>query len=134
MKKFNFKELLSQLHEESRAFAMADTVSINYKGNFTPIKINGVAREELKTFRGSFCIYNVYDEKKTLKDYDMDVELLVVEEYPDSPFSIYINSKGEVDSYEYNNIHTINIGKFIVLRISDNQVSSVSYKEDAETT
>jgi len=128
MRKFNFKELLAELEEESREFAMADTVSITYKGNFTPIKINGVVREELKTFRGSFCIYDVYDEKKTSKDYDIDVELLVLEEYPDSPYSIYINENGFVNSEEYDNISTIELGAMLVLQIKNNRVTNYMCK------
>lgn len=57
MKKFNLIELVSQLQEDRREFEIADTVSIIYKDNFLPIKINGTVRDELKVFRGSFCIY-----------------------------------------------------------------------------
>lgn len=125
MKKFNFKELLSELEEESREFAMADTVSITYKGNFIPIKINGVVRWELKIFRGSFCIYDVYDEKKTPEDYDVDVELLVLEEYPDSPSSIYIDETGFVNGDEYGEILSIEIGDSFVLKVVKGFIYSV---------
>ena len=129
MKKFNFKEFISKLEEESREFGMADTVSITYKGVFTPIKINGVVREELKTFSGSFCIYDVYDEEKTATDYNINVELLVLEEYADSPYSIYIDESGFVNADEYGEIRTIEVGESIVLKVKDGHVSHYLVKD-----
>jgi hypothetical protein len=129
MKKFNLKELVSQLQEDHREFEMADTVSIIYKGNYQPIAINGTVRNELKIFRASFCIYDVYQEEYTADDYTLDVELLVIEEYSDSPYSIYINENGEVDTEEYDDISTIEVGNRIVLKVEDGFVTHYSIKE-----
>lgn len=121
MKKFNLKELVSTLEEDHRELGFADNVEIHYKGNFLPIKINGVVREELKVFKGSFCIYGL--EERALDEYDLDVELLVLEEYSDSPYSIYINEDGVVDGDEFGEVFAIEIGNSIALKVEDGFVT-----------
>lgn len=129
MKKFNFKELLSQLQEEHREFGMADTVFIYFKGTHLPIKIDGAVKNELKEFKASFCIYDAYIEDYDVYDYKQDIEKLILQEYDDSPNSIYINKNGEVDSYGYEHIHTIEIDNSITLKVKDNFVTNYEIKE-----
>lgn len=129
MKKFNLIELISQLEESHRSFDVGDNVAVHFKGSFTPIKINGIAVEELKIFKASFCIYDVYNEEYTPNDYKLDIEMLSIEEYSDSPCSIYIDSDGKLDSYEYENIATIEIGDILTLKVEDNVVTHYQMKE-----
>lgn len=123
MKKFNLTELVSQLQEHHREFDIGDNIAIFFKGEFTPIKINNIIVKELKIFKGSFCIYDIYNEEFSVNDYDLDIEMLSIEEYSDSPNSIYIDSKGKLDSYEYENIATIEIGDFLLFRVYENIVT-----------
>jgi len=128
MQKFNLKELVAHLQEQSRSLDIADNVAVIYQGNFTPIKINGVIKEELKVFKGSFCIY--YEkEQANLNDYDINIELLVLEEYSDSPYSIYIDETGFVNGDEYGEIHTIEIGDIITLKVEDCFVTDYEVEE-----
>ncbi len=129
MKKFNLSELVSQLRESSRSFDVGDNVAVHFKGKFQPIKINSVVVEELKIFKGSFCIYDIYNEEYEPSDYKLDIEMLSIEEYSDSPYSIYIDSNGKLDSYEYDDIATIEIGDILVLRVEDNVVTHCEFKE-----
>jgi hypothetical protein len=126
MKKFNLKELVSHLEEDHREFGMADTIFTYFKYNHLPIKINGIVKDELKEFKASFCIYDSYIEDYGVYDYKQDFELLILQEYDDSPLSIYINTDGEIDSYEYKNINTIEIGDSIVLQVEDGFVTHYS--------
>ena len=132
MKKFNLSELLSQLQEDHREFDIADTVAIYYKGKTLPIKIDGVAKDELKRFRGSVCIYNEFEESKSAYDYKFDTELLVIEEYSDSPYSIYIDESGYVNADMYGDIHKIEVGDLLVLEIEDSVVTYYEVKEVTE--
>lgn len=129
MKKFNLSELLSKLQEDYREFDIADTVAIYYKGKTLPIKIDGVVKDELKRFRGSVCIYDEYEESKSADDYECDTELLVIEEYSDSPYSIYIDESGYVNADMYGDIHKIEVGDILVLEIADNLVTHYQIKE-----
>jgi len=129
MKKFNLHELVSQLQEDHREFDIGDTVAVHFKGKLQPIKINGIAVTELKIFKGSFCIYDVYDEKNTSSDYNLDIEMLAIEEYSDSAHSIYIDSDGKLDTYEYENIATIEIGNFLTFKVENNKVTHYHFKE-----
>ena len=52
MKKFNLSALVSQLEISDRFFDVGDNVAVHFKGNFQPIKINGVIVDELKIFKG----------------------------------------------------------------------------------
>jgi len=129
MKKFNLKELVSHLQEDRREFGMADSVFIYFKYNHIPIKVNNVEREELKEFKASFCIYDGYIEDYGVYDYKQDSELLILQNYDDSPMSIYINENGEVDSYEYDNISTIEIGNNILLQVENGFVTNYKIKD-----
>ena len=121
MRKFNLEELFSQLQEDRRELDIGDNVAVFYKGEFTPIKINGVVREELKTFKGSFCI--CYEkEQESLDDYAIKIETLVLEEFSDSLFSIYIDESGFVDADEYGEIYAIEIGTEIRLEVIEGHV------------
>ena len=84
---------------------------------------------ELKIFKGSFCIYNIYNEAYKPNDYKLDIEILSIEEYSDSPYSIYIDSEGKIDTYEYDDIATIEIGDILVLQVEDNVVTHYQFKE-----
>ena len=129
MKKFNLSELISQLHEEHREFGMADTVFAYFKYEHLPIKINGIIKDELKEFKASFCIYDGCIEDYEVYDYKQDFELLILQEYDDSPYSIYINENGEVDADEYDDILTIEIGNRIVLKVVDGFVTHYELRE-----
>jgi len=52
-----------------------------------------------------------------------------LEEYSDSPYSIYIDETGFVDADEYGEIHTIEIGSSIVLRVEEGFVTHYQVKE-----
>jgi len=129
MKKFNLSELVSQLQEDHREFDIGDNVAVYFKGNFLPIKINGIVVDELKIFKGSFCIYDVYNEEYAPDDYKLDIEMLSIEEYSDSPYSIYIDSQGKLDTYEYHDIATIEIGDILVFKVENNIVTQYEVKE-----
>jgi len=130
MKKFSLNEITSVLNEDKREFGMADTISIYFKNKLLPIKINGVLQEKLKVVKATFCIYDCYIKNYNAYDYKQDFELLVLEEYSDSPFSIYINaSDGEIDTYEYHNIHTIELGNILTLKVKNGYVTHHQMKE-----
>ncbi len=128
--KWNLKEFISKLNETSRELDIGDNIAISYEESNYPIKINGVVREELKKFKGSFCIY--YEKEKELKDYDINVEIISLEEYSDSPYSIYIDESGFVDADEYGVIQTIEIGDEIIFRVEDGVVTHYQVKELAD--
>ncbi len=130
MNQYDFKGLLSNLQEDYREFGMADTVFIHFKYNHLPIKVNGVIQDELKEFKASFCIYDGYIEDYEVYDYKRDIEMLVLQEYDDSPKSIYINEDSGIDSYEYENIHTIEIGNDITLKIVDGFITHYLVEEN----
>lgn len=123
MQVWDFQEFLSYFEESSKELDIGDNIAVFYKGEFTPIKINGEVREELKIFKGSYCIYEM-EEEEYFKQHS--VEMIVLEEYSDSANSIYINALGEIESYEYPDIHSIEIGKNIILHIQNQKV--VSYE------
>lgn len=129
MEKFNLSQLVSQLKEEYREFDIGDNIAIHFKGNFLPIRINNIVMEELKIFKGSFCIYDIYNEQYTPNDYNLDIEMLSIEEYSNSPYSIYIDCNGKLDTYEYDNIATIEIGDSLILEVKDNIVTHYKIKE-----
>ena len=129
MRKFNLNELVSQLDESNRTFDIGDNVAVYFKGEFQPIKINGIVIEELKIFKGSFCIYDIYNENYRPDDYKLNIEMLSIEEYSDSPNSIYIDREGHLDSYEYTDIGTIEIGDILVFKVKDNVVTHYGIKE-----
>ena len=54
--------------------------------------------------------------------------MLSLEEYSDSPYSIYIDSEGKLDTYEYDDIATIEIGDVLVLQVVDNVVTHYQMK------
>jgi hypothetical protein len=103
----------------TKSLDIGDNIAITYEGNFTPIKINGKVEERLKHFKGSYCIYELQEDEYFNNH---PVEILVLEEFSDSPYSIYINNEGEVESYEFINISTIEIGSEILLEVIDNRV------------
>ena len=119
MKKWNLQECMSSFEIEKKNLDIGDNIAITYKGDFIPIKINGVMRKELKQFKGNYCIYEM-DKSEYFSEHE--VEILVLEEYSDSPYSIYINELGEVDSYEYGEITSIEIGSEIILKVTNNIV------------
>ena len=107
---FNIKEFVSTLTEVKREFDIGDNVAIFYKESYLPIKINGVVETRLKYFKGSFCIYDVYEESKTPYEYDIEVEILALEEYSDSPYSIFIDAVGGVEVFGFEDVISIEIG------------------------
>jgi len=129
MKKFNLNELVSQLKVDHKEFDMGDNIAVYFKGHLSPIKLNGIIREELKVFKGSFCIYYVYDEDKNPDDYKIDIEIFSLEEYTDSPNSIYIDETGFINADEYGRIHTIEIGSDIVFKAIDGFVTHYQFKD-----
>ena len=130
MQKFNLQELVSQLQESHREFDIGDSVAVHFKGEQLPIKIDGMIIQELKIFKGSFCIYDVYNPAFKANDYRINIEVLSIEEYSDSPHSIYIDKNGNLDSYEYNILATIEIGNLLTFEIRNNRVHSYMLKGD----
>jgi hypothetical protein len=127
MKKFNLNELVSQLQEDYREFDIGDNVAVHFKGVFQPIKINDIVIDELKIFKGSFCIYSVYNEDYNPNDYKLDIEMLSIEEYSNSPYSIYINNRGELNTYEYHDITTIELGNILIFRVQNNKITHYKF-------
>lgn len=112
--KWELKQFLSNFKESSRTFDIGDNIAITYTTPFTPIKINGTARPELK-FKSSFCIYDVWDEELNAEDYNLEIEMIAIEEYSDSPNSIYIDEMGTLNTDDYNDIKTIELGDVAIL-------------------
>ena len=56
------------------------------------------------------------------------VEIIAIEEYSDSPNSIYINEDGAIDSYEYENISTIELSNIATIRVENNNIVNYSMK------
>ena len=125
---FNIKEFVSTLTEVKREFDIGDNVAIFYKESYLPIKINGVVETRLKYFKGSFCIYDVYEESKTPYEYDIEVEILALEEYSDSPYSIFINAVGAVEVFGFEDVVTIEIGDIFILHLHNNCISHYEIK------
>jgi len=124
MKNWNITEFISNLTESCRSLDIGDNVEILFKEKLTPIKINGKTREELKIVKGSYCIYEM--EEYEYFSTENRVEMLAIEEYSDSPYSIYINEAGVVESYEDECINTIELGDEILLNIQNKKVTTYS--------
>ena len=120
-------EFVSHLQEAKRRIDIGDNVEILYTDNLLPVKINGEIKPELKIFKASYCIYEM--EEYEYFNTSNPVEMLVIEEYSDSPNSIYIDQFGDVDSYEYENISSIELGNTILLEIENRQVKGYLYKK-----
>ena len=125
MQKWNLQMFTSHFKIRCKEIDIGDNIAILYEGNFQPIKINGAVKEELKTFKGSYCIYEM-DEVDYFNAHK--VEVLVLEEYSDSPYSIYIYETGEIDTYEYDEIHTIEIGCDIIFKVANKKIHSYEIK------
>ena len=119
LEKWDLSKMMRYFEVESKSYDVGDNIAITYKGVFTPIKINGKVEDKLKAFKGSYCIYELEED-----DYftNHPVEMLVLEEFSDSPYSIYIDERGEVESYEYINIYSIEIGSEIFLEVQNSRV------------
>jgi hypothetical protein len=122
--KWDIDKFVKQFTEAKRNLDIGDNIEILYKEKLTPIKINGTIRPELKIFKGSYCIYDM--EEYEYFSTENKVEMIAIEEYSDSPNSIYINEKGVVESYEYEDILTLELGEDIVLNIKANKVRGYS--------
>lgn len=122
MEQFNLQSLITHFTETHREFDIGDNVAIHFQDKFLPIKIDGKKIAELKVFKASFCIYDIYNEKFTPYDYQLDVEMISIEEYSDSPNSIYINANGIVESEVYKNITTIELGNIAILYVKNSIV------------
>ncbi|MDF1882606.1 hypothetical protein JHD49_01480 [Sulfurimonas sp. SAG-AH-194-C21] len=120
-------EFVSYLEELHRRIDIGDNVEILYADNLVPVKINGEIKPELKIFKASYCIYEM--EEFEYFNSSNSVEMLVIEEYSDSPNSIYIDQFGDVDSYEYENISSIELGETLVIEIENRQVKGYLYKK-----
>jgi len=130
MKPFNLQEFISHLHQTYKEFILEDVIGIYFQESTLPIKINHSRASELKSFHASCCVYDFYNEDFTINDYTIEAEILVFQEYFDSPFSIYIDKNGVVQSYEYNTIHTIEVENIFTLYISNNIVTHYSFHKD----
>jgi hypothetical protein len=120
MKTWDIQEFVSHLNEAKRRLDIGDNVEILYQENLSPIKINGEIKPELKIVKGSYCIYDM--EEQYYFKLNNKVEIIAIEEYSDSPYSIYIYENGLVESYEYKFIKTIELGSTILLQIKDNHI------------
>jgi hypothetical protein len=123
--KWDIDEFISNFTESKRGLDIGDNVEIRYKEKLTPIKINGTIRAELKIVKGSYCIYEM--EEYEYFSPENKVEMIAIEEYSDSPNSIYIDEDGTVESYEYKNISTITLGNLMLLNIDDNTIKDFEY-------
>jgi len=110
---WNIKEFVASLTEVKREFDIGDNVAIFYKESYLPIKINELVEPKLKYFKSSFCIYDIYEEGKTAYEYDLDIEMIAIEEFSDSPNSIYIDVKGNVETNGITNINSIQLSKYL---------------------
>ena len=120
MKKWDIQEFVSHLNEAKRRLGIGDNVEILYQENLSPIKINGEIKPELKIVKGSYCNYDM--EEQCYFKLNNKVEIIAIEEYSDSPYSIYINEDGLVESYEYEAIKTIELGSAVLFQIKDNYI------------
>jgi len=126
---WNLEEFISHFQEERKELDIGDNVAVFYQGEFQPIRLDGVEHAELHYFKGSYCIYEM-DEEDYFSEHE--IEMLAIEEYSDSPYSIYINAEGVVESYEYGEISLIEIGPAIRLYVKEQRV--VSYEIITEDT
>ncbi|MEA2017595.1 MAG: hypothetical protein U9N59_04030, partial [Campylobacterota bacterium] len=110
------------LTEYEKRLDIGDNIEILYKEKLTPIIINGEPRAELKIVKGSYSIYDM-EEYEYFSD-ENKVEMIAIEEYSDSPNSIYFNEEGVVESYEYENISTIELGDRVVFNIHNKSIIS----------
>ncbi|MEA2072920.1 MAG: hypothetical protein U9O86_04985 [Campylobacterota bacterium] len=122
IEEWNLKEFISNFQETHRESDIGDNIAIFYSESKNAIKINGTAEKLLNYFKGSVCIYDI-DE--SLDTNSLDVEMISIEEYSDSPYSIYIDENGLVDSYEFEEIDTIEFGGYL-LKIEDKHVLTYS--------
>jgi hypothetical protein len=125
MKRWDLEQFLDNFTEKERSLDVGDNTQILYGENMLPIKIDGIVQTKLKILKGSYCIYNLdpnlYFHQKN------KVEMLAIEEYSDSPYSIYINNLGEVESFFCKINHSIEIANKFTLHVQNNQV--VGYSE-----
>lgn len=118
---WNLEKFISHFQEDRKEIDIGDNVAIYYQGELQPIRINGIEHTELHYLKGSYCIYEM-EECEYFSEHA--VEMIAIEEYSDSPYSIYINVEGVVESYEYKNIFLIEIGPAIRLHIEKQRVIS----------
>lgn len=116
--KWDIQEFISNFTETHREQDIGDNIAIFYKESNNAIKINERIEFHLKYFKGSYCTYGL--DENTLKD-TIPIEMIAIEEYSDSPYSIYIDENGLVDTYEFENISSIEIGGY-ALEIKCNHV------------
>ena len=109
---WNITEFLNNFKETHRENDIGDNVAIFYEESYLPIKINGVVEPKLKQFKGSICTYDIDEGTDTR---GLPVEMIAIEEYSDSPYSIYIDVDGNVTSYEYTDIFSIEIGGLYII-------------------
>ena len=121
MKKWNLREFIENFTEIDRADDIGDNIAIFYKESKYPIKINEKIEPKLKYFKASFCTYDL-SHNVDIKTFP--AEMIAIEDYSDSPYSIYIDEKGNINSYEFEKINNIEIGG-IVLEIKENKVIGV---------
>ena len=122
MRSWNIEEFVSHLSEEQRSLDIGDNVQILYKEKLTPVKINGKIKPELKRVKGSYCIYEM--EEYAYFNTQNKIEMIAIEEYSDSPHSIYIDETGVIESYEYENITTIELGDTVILTAVNSRIQN----------
>lgn len=126
---WNLEEFVSHFQEDRKELDIGDNIAVFYQGECQPIRLDRVEHAELHYFKGSYCIYEM-DERDYFSEHT--IEMLAIEEYSDSPYSIYINVEGVVESYEYGAISLIEIGPAICLHVEKQRV--VSYEIITENT
>ena len=124
IEEWNVKKFISNFQETHREDDLGDNIAVFYRESKKVIKINGTAEKQLNYFKGSVCTYDMAESVNTDL---LEIEMIAIEEYSDSPCSIYIDEKGIVDQYEFQTIDTLEFGGFI-LNIEGNRV--VGYKEN----
>lgn len=120
MIEWSLKEFMKNFTQTHREKDIGDNIAIFYEESNIPIKINGILEPKLKHFKGSFCTYKL---EENIDKSELPVEMIAIEEYSDSPYSIYIDENGYVDSYEFGNIFSITLGEIVTLRVNNSHVT-----------
>ena len=114
MKSWNIEEFVSSLSETKRLLDIGDNVVILFKESNLTIKIDGELEPKLKQFK---AVIDIYERPIDVDTKTLPIELISIDEYSDSPYYLYIDSDGNIDSDKYQNISSIEIGNKIVLNI-----------------
>ena len=116
-------DITNGLEEVKRTIGTFDNTYIWYKDTL-PIKINGKVNSIIKFARGSFYNGELEDSNKCNKQ--STIEVLALEEYPDSPNSLFIYESLQLEVFFESDIviKTIQLGSAIILHIEDSKLTA----------